>query len=201
MIKVIAFDLGGVFFTEGKSVLARKLSEKHHYKPEVILGLLKSPESIKLRKGLISDEAFWSWAEKHLPKGYNVQLIKKEWYESYTPDKEIRTIVEKLRGKYTLLIFSDNIKSRVEYLDQKYHFRKLFDIEVYSHDYHLAKPEKDFIKIMIRAAGVKPEEILYIDDKEKNIAAAKSLGIKGIIYSRGEFNKLLEELKEYQITL
>ncbi|OQX50795.1 hypothetical protein B5M47_03005 [candidate division CPR3 bacterium 4484_211] len=201
MIKAIAFDLGGVLFAEGKSVLVKKLSGDYQYDPSIVLNLLNSPKSIDLRKGLVSDAEFWSWAQEQLPEGYDAQLIKKEWYDSYLLDKDIKALIEKLQGKYKLLVFSGNIESRVEYLDQKYGFRKLFDIEVYSHDYHLCKPEKEFVEAMIKASGVKPEEIVYIDDKEKDAAVARPFGVNVILYSRGNITQLLNELKNYQVSV
>lgn len=199
MVKAIAFDLGGVLFAEGKSVLVKKLSEGYQYDSSIVLKILKSPKSIDLRNGLLSDEEFWSWAQEQLPGGYDAQLIKNEWYDSYLIDKDIKALLEKLQGKYKLLAFSGNIESRVEYLDQKYGFRKLFDIEVYSYDYHLCKPEKEFVEAMIKASGVKPEEIVYIDDEEKGAAAATPLGVNVIIYSRGNITQLLDELKKHQV--
>jgi HAD superfamily hydrolase (TIGR01509 family) len=201
MVKAIAFDLGGVLFAEGKSVLVKKLSEDYQYDPGIVLKILKSPKSIDLRNGLLSDEGFWSWAQGQLPDGYDAQLIKKEWYDSYLIDEDIKALLGKLQGKYKLLVFSGNIESRVEYLDQKYGFRKLFDIEVYSYDYHLCKPEREFVEAMIKASGVKPEEVVYIDDEEKAAAAAAPLGVNVIIYSRGNITQLLDDLKKHQVSV
>ena len=89
MIKVIVFDLGGVLFAEGKAVLIKRLSKEKDYDKDVVLSILKSPKSIDLRKGLITDEEFWNWAQKQLPNDYDAQLIKKEWYDSYLLDQDI----------------------------------------------------------------------------------------------------------------
>lgn len=199
MIKVIAVDLGGVLFTEGKSILVKKLSDSYGYDPSLVLNVLKSFKSYELRKGLISDDEFWGWAKTQLPENYDVQLIKKEWYDSYMLDEDVCRLLEKLADKYVLLVFSGNIKSRVEYLDKKYDFRKLFDIEVYSHEYNLCKPDKEFVEAMIIASKVNPTEILYIDDKPEDSNVAKPYGINTIIYKTGNISKLISELKKYQI--
>jgi len=201
MIKAIAFDLGGVLFAEGKSVVVKKLSEDYQYDPSIVLDILKSSKSIDLRKGLLSDREFWSWAQEQLPEGYEAQLIKNEWYDSYLLDEDIKALIDRLRGKYKLIAFSGNIKSRVEYLDQKYGFRKFFDIEIYSYDYHLSKPEKEFVEAMVRASGVEPEEIVYIDDQERYASLAIPLGVNVILYSRGSIKQLLMELKDYRISV
>jgi len=195
MIKVIAFDLGGVLFTEGKSVLVKKLFDEYDYDPETILKVLKSPESKNLRKGIISDEEFWSWVQDQLPE-YDAQLIKKEWYDSYVIDDDINDLLKKLRSKYKLMIFSGNVKSRVEYLDIKYNFRKMFDSEVYSYDYGFCKPEKEFVEAMIKVSEVLPQEILYIDDQEKDANVATEFGVNVLIYKRGMIKELLRQLEK-----
>ena len=199
MIKAIAFDLGGVLFSEGKSKVIDELAHTCWYNPAIVSGILNSPESIELRKGLMSDSDFWSWAQKKLPQWYDAQLIKKEWYDCYELDDDIYTLVQWLKWKYTLLIFSGNIKSRVEYLDNKYKFRHIFDCEVYSYMYHVNKPQKEFIEIMIKECGVKPEEIIYIDDRKEFTSAAIPLWVNVIVYSRGKIAQLLKELEFFQI--
>lgn len=199
MIKTIVFDLGGVLFSEGKSILAQKLPKE--YNRDKILLLLKSPPSIELRKGLLTDKEFWGWAKRQLPPGQEVSLIKKEWYDSYTLDLKILELVKKLRGKYRLVAFSGNIRSRVLYLDRKYDFRKLFDAEVYSYDYHLTKADPEFMKVMIKESKAKPEEIIYIDDNQKTILPARKWGIKVLIYSSGNIGQLRKELQKLGVHL
>jgi len=199
MIKSIAFDLGGVLFSEGKSFLAERLRKETGYDSDLVINVLKSPKSIDLRKGLLTDEEFWNWTKEQLPEGYDSQLIKQMWYESYLPDKDIFELIKKLNGKIRLIAFSGNIESRINYLDKKYDFRKFFDKEVYSFDFHLNKPEQKFVEEMIREAGVKPNEIVYIDDTVKDTAPAKKLGIQVIIYTRGKIKQLEKELRKLEV--
>lgn len=197
-IKTIAFDLGGVVFADGRKVAMESLFKSYGYDKELVMRLFTSPECINLRKGLINDEKFWSWAQNKLPQGYDAQIIKKTWYEGYLLDNDIFSLVKKLKdkNKYKLFVFSGSIKSRVEYLDNKYHFRKYFDKEIYSYDYCFSKTDKNCVKILIKETKNKPEEIAYIDDGEGIIKFAKEkFGINGIIYKTGEIKELEEGLK------
>ena len=72
-IKSIVFDLGGVLFTEGKSVALKALIRDHGYDPAIINEILNCPLSRDMRKGLISEAAFWSWAGGQLPESYDVR--------------------------------------------------------------------------------------------------------------------------------
>jgi len=198
-IKTIAFDLGGVLFADGRKVAMENLFKSYGYDKELVMKLFTSPECIDLRKGLISDEKFWSWAQKKLPKGYDAQIIKKAWYDGYILDEDIFNLVKKLKDKnrYNLFVFSGNIKSRVEYLDNKYHFRKYFDKEIYSYDYCFSKTDKNCVEILIKETKNKPEEIAYIDDGEELIEFTKEkFGINGIVYRSGEIKELEEKLQD-----
>lgn len=51
---------------------------------------------------------------------------------------------------------------------------------------------------MLKKINSKPEESLFIDDQEKNVFAARSTGMKGIIYK--DIKQLKKELKKYFIS-
>ena len=197
-IRAIVFDLGGVLFTEGKSVAVAQLAREHGYNPELVNQILYSPKSLELRKGLIADHEFWSWAQKQLPKDYDAALMKDVWYHSYILDEDIFELIKNLliRGKYRIIAFSGNIKSRIDFLEERYSFRRLFDQEVYSFDHHVTKPEKKFVEVMVREARCKPEEIVYIDDNDQFTEPARDMGVRVLIYARGEVKKLKQDLVE-----
>jgi hypothetical protein len=75
--------------------------------------VLSSPQSILLRKGLLSDADFWRWAQRQLPSNYDGGLIQQEWYNGYMLDEEVYSLIASLRKKYSIIPFSGNIQSRV----------------------------------------------------------------------------------------
>lgn len=201
MIRAISFDLGGVLFAEGKSVAVEKLARERRYDRDAVLRVLVSPKSVDLRKGLIGDEEFWAWAKQQLPEGYDTQLIRKAWYDGYVLDEDIFRLAQRLKENYKIIAFSGNVRSRVEFLEQKYRFRSLFDIEVYSFDRHHTKPDQEFVRIMIEQSGFRPEEIVYIEDNEPYAQPARELGVKVVIYSRGKIEALVEDLRRLGVVL
>jgi FMN phosphatase YigB (HAD superfamily) len=201
MIKVLVFDLGGVLFSNGGSLLQQRLEKQNKYDPLVIFNLIYTKESRLLRTGKMSDKDFWVFAQKSLPPGYNAKEIKKFWYDCYVLDKDMFALIKKLRKKYTIIGFSGNIRSRVFYLERKYHFRKLFHKEVYSFDYGVSKPKMAFVRALIKEAGVFPNEILYVDDKEVDAKPARAFGINVIIYQSGKIIDLKNELRKQNVKI
>ena len=199
MIKAVVVDLGGVLFSEGKSVALEKLATTHGYDRKLVGAIMASPESILLRKGLLSDADFWQWAQQQLPSEYDGRLIQREWYDGYMLDQEIYQLIASLRKTYLIIAFSGNIKSRVAYLEDKYHFRHLFDTEVYSFDFHMTKPEPEFVEVMIKKSAVRPAEIVYIDDNDSYAQPARELGVNVLIYGQGDTETLRHELKRLEV--
>ncbi len=87
MLKTIAFDLGGVLFSEAKSYMLEKMG-RYGFDRKKVLDILTSKESLDLRKGLMSDEKFWAWAKTNLPENYDTGTISREWQEEYELDEE-----------------------------------------------------------------------------------------------------------------
>ncbi len=202
MIKAVVFDFIGVLFNWGTPIAIKELHEHYGYDETIIRKLLFSKQSIKLRKGKITDKQFWNYARKVLPKNYSVKLIKEVWNKSYKINKEVFDIIKELRrknSKLKIVSFSGNVRSRLFFLDKKYHFKKYFDIGVYSFDYGYLKPSMKFVRIMLKKVACEPKEILYIDDSKHDVEPAVKLGINVFIYKKGNIDKLRKELERYKL--
>ena len=62
-------------------------------------------------------------------------------------------------------------------------FRALADAEVVSGFEHLYKPERPIYDLMVRRIGLPPERLLFLDDLERNIEAARSFGWRGEVFT------------------
>ena len=205
-IKVIAVDLGGVLFSEGKKVAFSNLAKKYNYDEKIILPLISarlSQIANDTRKGLVDEEVFWEWVQNNLPVGYDAKLIRQEWWDGYVLDPEIFSVFKKVKslGSVKLIIFSGNFSSRVAYLEEKYHFESIFDEKIYSFNEHLNKTGncKQFLEALIKKSGVKAGEILYLDDGEDFIEEANKLGMRGKVCNAGEMKRLANYLEEFGI--
>jgi len=177
-------------------VALAKLAAEHGYDRRLVGAILASPQSILLRKGLLADGEFWGWVEQQLPSNYDCRLIKNQWYDGYILDQDIYVLIAHLRKKHSIIAFSGNIESRIAYLERKYHFRQLFDIEVYSFDFHMTKPERGFVEVMIAKSAVRPEEIVYIDDNDTYAQPARELGVNVVIHRQGNTAALRAALRQ-----
>ena len=184
-VKTVVFDLGGVLFTEGKSVAIEVLHREYGYDPNIIRDVLTCRPSRDMRKGLFSEDDFWSWVAGCVPQGYDAHVIRDEWYRGYVLDADIYSLVRRLQGQYRLVVFSENIPERVAYLDEQYGFRDLFDEEIYSYDHQFGKRDPEFVQILLMALDEQPAEIVYLDNSTTPLETAARLGMKVVHYTTG----------------
>lgn len=65
----------------------------------------------------------------------------------------------------------------------KYEWLGKFDHKLWSYTVKLAKPEPEIYQHAVVGLGTPADGILFIDDKQENIAAARQAGLQGIIYT------------------
>lgn len=74
-------------------------------------------------------------------------------------------------------------------------FLALADAFVISGDEHLYKPQPEIYALLVKRIALEPAELVFVDDLEKNIAAAKACGWQGIRFvSNDQVEHDFEEL-------
>jgi putative hydrolase of the HAD superfamily len=103
------------------------------------------------------------------------------WYLG-TLNEELAIFFAGLRPSYQTAILSNSFVGARTREQEKYHFHEITDQIIYSHEVGLAKPDKRIYELTCARLNVQPEEIIFVDDAEPNIAAALEYGIHGILY-------------------
>jgi len=204
MIKTIILDLGGVYFTRGTTLAIEKLKDMYNLKDRelnLFFEDIAGSEGNLIRLGLITmdqfEEKFYSMIKV---EEKNKQKIRYIWFNSYVPHYGMKQIIKQLKEKsIKLIIFSGNIRERIEFLENRYNFLKYFDKAIFSFDYRKNKNDIEFYEELLKHIECKPEEALFIDDQKKNVKIAKTLGLKGLYFYFPE--QLIEYLKQFGINI
>ena len=61
-----------------------------------------------------------------------------------------------------------------------------FDVLVWSYQLRMAKPDPAIYRYALEKLGTRPEETLFIDDREVNVEAALGLGMKALVFTTVE---------------
>ena len=83
---------------------------------------------------------------------------------------------------------------RARYMSEVFGYADIFDGEFYSCRLGTKKPEPDYFHAILRLLPIAPERLLFIDDRDQNVAAARSVGIHGVEYDMEEGVEALRDI-------
>lgn len=88
----------------------------------------------------------------------------------------------KQRGILTAILsnLGDTVHANIE---REFAWLSRFNVLVWSYELRIAKPDPAIYRHTLKELGVRPEEALFIDDKQVNIDAARALGMKGSVFT------------------
>jgi HAD superfamily hydrolase (TIGR01509 family) len=113
----------------------------------------------------------------------NQELTDEEFLEAIWDTLEMNTeLVDFLKDRYEIIIVSDNYRENIEYVAKRFDFASWASQEFYSYDYGILKEEPAFFERLVNELPYPPEELTLIDDSPHKLAAAATVGIKGVLY-------------------
>lgn len=195
MIKLIAFDFGGVLYTWDKSKLLKDLAKELKTKPGSVDNAWGKYIS-SFEKGKITEKQFWTRFLKFLNIKHSHQRLTQVVLKQFKPINKNIVLLKKLKKHHHIALLS-NHTDWIDYLEKKYHFRQWFDFLVISKEQHCSKPEPAIFKLLIKKSKVKPSEIVFIDDYIDYQKAVEKAGLNFIFYSN--HNLLVKQLKKLGI--
>lgn len=90
--------------------------------------------------------------------------------------------IKLLKQKYRIGLLSNTCTEEIAPLLEQNELRPLFDVVVISSETGFAKPDPEIFKYALDKLSAVPEHTLFIDDSERNINSAKSLGLHTVRY-------------------
>lgn len=88
--------------------------------------------------------------------------------------------IRKINSNIKLVIATNNVPIIRQWINDNFN-AKLIDKIYISSELGYRKPNSEFFKKILKDYEIKPDELLFIDDKEMNIGSANSLSIKTIL--------------------
>jgi epoxide hydrolase-like predicted phosphatase len=98
------------------------------------------------------------------------------------PNDELIAYFAHLRPRYQTAILSNSFVGARQKEQECYHFGDVCDLLVYSHEEGMEKPEQRFFELVCERLGVQPSEVVFLDDVEGHVLAARRLGIHAIVF-------------------
>ncbi|MFH0948866.1 MAG: HAD family phosphatase [Candidatus Aenigmatarchaeota archaeon] len=180
MIKIIAIDLGGVYFEWSYERYFNEISKISGVDKKTVINILnKRIRGLHVKR--ISEKDYWDYFCKNTENKIDHKIFKKITLSQYKPNKPVINLMKKLRKKYKIALLA-NQTPILDEINRKYKIYKNFDFILSSHIVRMQKPYRNIYRLLIKKAKCKPREIVFIDDRKKNLKPAKELGINTILF-------------------
>jgi len=190
------FDLDGVLIKRDK-YFSQRLSDDYKIPMDEILPFFKGEYKqaavgrLDLRAVLPEYLSRWGWKK-------SVDDFLRYWFKSEKAvNDQLLASIQELRKKGGCYLASDNEKERARYVMDNIGLKKSFDGAFFSCDLGHVKSEPAFFQDVVRSLEIKPTDITYWDDDQKNVAIADGVGITAFLYEG--FDKYLKQLESVNI--
>lgn len=184
-VSTVVFDIGGVLLTNGwdrherESVVAHFGLDRDQYESRHTLA------NELWEKGLIGVEEYLARTVFYEPRPFTPGefFAEMQAMSKILPDNAWK-VAEDLdqSGEFELALLSNESRELSEYRFARFPFSQHFDAFFISCYVGLRKPDLKIYRMAVDILQRKPEEVVFIDDREENCAAAKSAGIHSIRY-------------------
>jgi putative hydrolase of the HAD superfamily len=104
-----------------------------------------------------------------------------QWYLGEL-NAELAAFFAGLRPRYQTAILSNSFVGARHKEEERYRFHEMTDHIIYSHEVGLVKPDPRIYALTCERLGVQPAEMIFVDDWEVIIAAAREFGIHGVLF-------------------
>ncbi len=188
MIKAVIFDFGGVIVNDTDQITFKEISERFNIKYSLAASIASELAKAYQIKN-IPEKGFWKEFAKRvgrdLPQG-----CENLWADTHNQNSkenfEVKEVISKLKSNgYKLAVLSNTILPHAEY-NRKQKRYKGFDAVTLSCEVGLRKPGKEIYLMVTGKIGIPPENCVYVDDKSENLAPARKVGMKTILFKNAQ---------------
>lgn len=183
--RAVIFDLGDVLFTWSatttSTIPARQLRD-----------ILSTPIWFAYDRGEITrDVCYQLSAEKSCLSASEIAEAFRQARKSLQPDPAILALLREINKNPTIQVYVMSNIGKEDFQDLATRIDwSLFNQVFTSAAAGMRKPELGFYKYVLDHIGLAGNEIVFIDDKEENIRAAKALGIRGHVFDHSTIQSL-----------
>lgn len=199
-IKAIIFDLGGVLIDWNPAYLFDKMFEEEEKKQHFFQNICTSDWNEEQDAGRPIKEATELLVQQHPEWKEHIEAYYGRWTEMLGgPIDGTVEIFRQLKeqNKYRFYALTNWSAELFPIALERYQFLHWFDGRVVSGEEKMRKPFPQFYQLLLNRFGLKPSEVLFIDDNLRNIKAAEQIGIPSIHFTNPA--QLQQQLQHYKV--
>ena len=118
---------------------------------------------------------------------------------AYRLNEDVLAIIDKLHAAgYVTPSITNTPSARFE-RDERLRGNKVFDDVVESAKLGISKPDKRIYEHALRRFGLQPDECVFVDDKEENLAPAAEMGMRTVLFKSAK--RLKDDLRKLGVRI
>ena len=187
-VDAVVFDLGGVLIDWNPRHLYRKLFEDEAKMERFIAEVCSPVWNVTLDAGMSFDEGIAELLRRHPDEAHLIRAWKERWEEMLGGAIEgAVALLDELHAAGMPLYALTNWSAETFPIGRRHFpFLERFRDIVVSGQEKIVKPDPRIFELLVRRTGVAPERTVFIDDAERNVAAAARLGFRAVRFTDPE---------------
>ena len=208
MIDNIIFDLGGILVPENREGILASVAESIEIGVQNLEERVRANRS-RIIKGEIGLVEFYSEVLEATGRdnitAEQVFLKHLEIYRATSTqrDTQILDLIERLKSNYYNVHCATNTEREIAEFNKRNGLFNYFGKRFISTDMGMSKEEVDFYHHILSELRINPEQVVFIDNEQRYLEAAKQVGIHTILYRRYQegYPQLLRDLEKFGIRI
>jgi epoxide hydrolase-like predicted phosphatase len=183
-VRAVVFDIGGVLEVPTDVNLDGRWERRLGLRPGKFFDRLRrSGLGRDANLGRISEADFAQALGRlyGLDESATEELLAELWdWYSGELNTEMADYFQRLRPRYRTAILSNAAGGGRRKEERRYGFSAMADVLVYSYEVGIEKPDRRIYEITCERLGVRPSEVVFLDDLEVNVVAARHLAMRAV---------------------
>jgi len=180
---IVVFDLGKVLVDFDYSIAGRRIAAQSRLTPaEVQEYLDHSPLLYRYETGLMTRQEFFEAVRAHTGFRGDLETFGNFFADIFSEMPAMTALHAALRRKgIPTYIFSNTNDLAIEHIRRAFPFFANFDGYILSYEIGAMKPAAKIYEELEKMSGCRGAEIVYLDDRQENIAAGAARGWQTIL--------------------
>ena len=182
--RALIVDMGGVILRTEDPAPRTALAQQFGMTREELEWLVfESPSADAATLGQIPEEEHWATIGRilHLSSA-EVAGFRNQFFAGDRENRELVALLRSVRPRVKTGLLSNAWSGARRTALEAYSYLDAIDLAIYSAEVGLVKPDPRIYRLMLDRLGMQPSEAVFVDDSQKNVAAAEALGLRALHY-------------------
>ena len=200
MIDAVIWDMGGVLLRTEDPIPRLKLAERLGITAEELYTTVFMSETAEFAMiGKIKEDLHWDFIRRKFDlSATQLEEFQSVFWSGDRVDEKLVDYINSLRPGVQTALLSNAWSEARNIITSRFRMLHAFDVIVFSAEIGLAKPDRRIFHYVLKKLGLPADRTVFIDDIKGNVDGARSLGMKGIVFTGRD--QTVEELVRLNVT-